>query len=146
MKFANPVTRALLRLPVRTPLSSRLMLVTHVGRRTGRTYVQPVSYVRDGDTLLTPGGGRWTRNLHDGEPVELRLEGRRVVGRPDLVGDADEAKRLLRRMLEKNRALTRFVPFVGRDGTIDHATLANALRHGFRVVRWHVEGAERGGR
>jgi deazaflavin-dependent oxidoreductase (nitroreductase family) len=146
MKFANPVTRALLRLPVRTPLSSRLMLVTHVGRRTGRTYVQPVSYVRDGDTLLTPGGGRWTRNLHDGEPVELRLEGRRVVGRPDLVGDADEAKRLLRRMLEKNPALTRFIPFIGRDGTIDEATLANALRHGFRVVRWHVEGGDGDGR
>jgi deazaflavin-dependent oxidoreductase (nitroreductase family) len=146
MKFANPVTRALLRLPVRTPLSSRLMLVTHVGRRTGRTYVQPVSYVRDGDTLLTPGGGRWTRNLHDGEPVELRLEGRRVVGRPDVVGDADEAKRLLGRMLEKNPALTRFIPFIGRDGTIDEATLANALRHGFRVVRWHVEGGDGDGR
>jgi hypothetical protein len=40
-----------------TPKSKRLMLVHHTGRVTGKHYRQPVSYVRDGDILLTPGGG-----------------------------------------------------------------------------------------
>src|SRR5690242_16448373 len=99
MKVANGPMRLLLSLPVPTPLSRRLMVVTHVGRRTGRQYQQPVSYVRDGDTLLTPGGGRWTRNLVEDQPVELRLTGRRVSARPELVGDADEVERLLRIMV-----------------------------------------------
>src|SRR5215216_7577193 len=93
MKLVNAPMRLVLALPFRTPLSSRLMLVFHVGRRTGRTYRQPVSYVRDGDTLLTPGGGHWTRNLRDGEPVRLQLRGRRRVVRPELVGDPDEVDR-----------------------------------------------------
>jgi hypothetical protein len=51
--------RWLLRLPIATPLSRQLMLLYLTGRKTGNTYLQPVSFVRDGDTLLTPGGGRW---------------------------------------------------------------------------------------
>ena len=35
------------------------MLVSFTGRRTGRRYWQPLSYVQDGNTLLTPGGGNW---------------------------------------------------------------------------------------
>src|SRR3954464_11660012 len=79
MRRANVPMRFILGLPFRTPLSSRLMLVTHTGRKTGRQYCQPVSYVRDGDVLLTPGGGRWTDNLRDGEPVPVRLRGKDVL-------------------------------------------------------------------
>jgi deazaflavin-dependent oxidoreductase (nitroreductase family) len=139
MKMVNRPMRLVLALPFRTPLSSKLMLVSHVGRRTGRHYRQPVSYVRDGDVLLTPGGGRWTRNLRDGEPVELRLAGRRRRGRPELVHDPAEVERLLRHMFEANPRLARFVPFVGNDGTIDTAALANAVQHGFCIVRWHLD-------
>src|ERR687883_150917 len=92
MKVANVPMRAALRLPFRTPLSGALMLVSHTGRVTSRTYHQPVSYVRDGDLLLTPGGGRWTRNLRDGEPVDLRLAGRRVVARPELERDPERVE------------------------------------------------------
>src|SRR6476619_3403263 len=94
MRLVNPPMRMLLSLPFATPLSGRLMLVTHVGRRTSRVYRQPVSYVRDGDVLLSPGGGQWTRNLRDGEPVPLRLRGRPRVGRPQLVGDRQEVEHL----------------------------------------------------
>ena len=139
MRLVNVPMRQVLRLPFRTPLSGNLMLVSHTGRVTGRSYRQPVSYVPDGGVLLTPGGGRWTRNLRAGEPVELRLRGRRVVARPELVRDPDEVGRLLRRMLAHNPRLTSFVPFVKRDGTIDGDKLASALRYGFCIVRWHLE-------
>lgn len=52
--------RAVLGLPFPTPLGKRLMLVDITGRKTGRHYRQPVSYVRHGDVLLTPGGGKWS--------------------------------------------------------------------------------------
>ena len=55
-RIVNVPMRRILGLPFRTPLSKNLMLVHLTGRRTGKSYRQPVSYVRDGDTLLTPGG------------------------------------------------------------------------------------------
>src|SRR5215212_747134 len=139
MRMANVPMRLLPGLPFTTPLSSRLMLVTHTGRKTGRRYRQPVSYVRDGDVLLTPGGGRWTDNLEDGGPVPVRLRGRDVVARPDLVRDPDEVDRLLRRMYERSSSVARFIPFMEPDGTIDRTKLETALRFGFRVVRWHLD-------
>ncbi len=140
MKRLNVPMRFVLSLPFKTPLSSNLMVVSHTGRKTGRRYRQPVSYVRDGDTLLTPGGGRWTRNLRDGEPVQLHLAGRDVTARPDLVRDPDEVDRLLRHILTKNPRAARFVPFIEPDGTIDPAKLETALAHGFCIVRWHPMG------
>ncbi len=141
MKAVNRPVRQVLRLPFPTPLSRRLMVVTHVGRRTGRVYHQPVSYVRDGDTLLTPGGGRWTRNLDEGGPVELRVAGRRISARPELVRDPDDVEHLLLTMLAANPRLTSFVPFVERDGRIDRGKLSTAVGYGFCVVRWHLDGS-----
>jgi hypothetical protein len=43
-----PAARMLLGLPFPTPLGRRLMLVHHTGRKTGKHYRQPVSYVQDG--------------------------------------------------------------------------------------------------
>ena len=139
MRRVNKGMRLVLGLPFPTPLSGRLMLVTHIGRRTGRRYRQPVSYVRDGDVLLTPGGGRWTRNLRDGDPVTVRLRGRDVTARPELVRDPDEVDHLLRLMRERNPRLVSFVPFLERDAPIDRAKLETALGYGFCIVRWHIE-------
>lgn len=139
MKVVNRPMRVLLSLPFPTPLSSRLMLVRVVGRKTGRVYRQPVSFVRDGDTLLTPGGGRWKGNLAGGQAVILRLRGRSVQARPDLVRDPGEVYQLVGRMVAANRRLASFIPFVERDGTINMEQLETALRYGFCVVRWHLE-------
>jgi hypothetical protein len=140
MNRINVPMRGVLGLPFKTPLSRRLMLVCFTGRKSGRAYRQPVSYVRDGDTLLTPGGGRWKLNLRDGEPTQLRLRGRRVVARPELVRDIDEVERLVTHMVSVNRRLTSFVPFVERDGSIDREKLVTALEYGFCVVRWQLDG------
>jgi hypothetical protein len=140
MKLVNVPMRALLGLPFKTPLSGRLMLVCFTGRKSGRLYRQPVSYVRQDDTLLTPGGGQWKLNLRDGEPVRLRLEGRDVMVRPELVRDIEEVDQLVRHMVSVNRRLTSFVPFIERDGRIDPDKLKTALDYGFCVVRWHLDG------
>src|ERR1700760_5183018 len=95
MRIVNVPMRAGVALPFPTPLSANLMLVSYTGVKSGKAYLQPVSYARDGDTLLTPGGGRWTLNLKGGREVRLRLRGRSVPARADLVGDGAEGERLL---------------------------------------------------
>src|SRR6266545_8238545 len=95
MGILNVPMRVLLRLPFQTPLSGRLMLVSFTGRKTGKAYQQPVSYVQQGDTLLSPGGGKWKLNLREGQPVRIRLRGRDVLARPEFVRDAGEVERLL---------------------------------------------------
>ena len=104
----NVPMRALLGLPVATG-GRRLMLVSFTGRKTGQAYRQPVSYVADGPDLLTPGGGRWTLNLEGGAPVRLRLRGRDVTARPELIRDPGEVGRLLERMMAVNPGLRVFV-------------------------------------
>ncbi len=139
MRAVNVPMRAALSLPFATPLSGNLMLISHIGRKTGKQYRQPVSYVRDGAVLLTPGGGRWTRNLVSGRPVRIRLRGRAAAARPELVADPVEVERLLGVIAQKNPRAARFIPMPRRpDGRLDPDALAAALRHGFRVVRWHL--------
>jgi hypothetical protein len=145
MRAVNVPMRAVLSLPLATPLSANLMLIFYAGRKSGKPYRQPVSYVRDGDVLLTPGGGRWTLNLADGRPVQIRLRGRNLPARPELVTDPAEVERLLGVIAEGNPRATRFIPIPRRpDGRLDPDALDAALRHGFCIVRWHL--AEQGRR
>ncbi len=144
-KVVNVPMRLILGLPVPTPLGRNLMLAFIVGRQTGRTYRQPVSYVRDGDTLLTPGGGKWKLNLVGGTPVRLRVRGRDISAVPELVSDVDDVRTLLRTMAAGNPAAARFTGIRrGPDGSFERDGVARAVRYGFRIVRWHLSGAVAG--
>jgi hypothetical protein len=115
------------------------MLISYKGRKTGKAYRQPVSYARDGDVLLTPGGGRWTLNLRDGNPVRLRLRGRDVTARPELVTDPAEVERLIGVIGRENPRAAGFIPIPRlSDGRLDPDVLAAAINHGFCIVRWHL--------
>src|SRR6201996_8134158 len=141
MRVVNVPMRAVLRLPFPTPLSASLMLVAYTGVKSGRSYLQPVSYARDGATLLTPGGGRWTLNLKNGREVTLLLRGRKLRAHADLVSDPAEVERLLGVIAKGNPRATRFIPLPRRpDGTLEPEPLAAAISHGFRIVRWHLDG------
>jgi len=138
MRVVNVPMRAVLSLPFPTPLSANLMLLSYTGVKSGKAYRQPVSYACDGDTLLTPGGGRWTLNLKDGREVTLRLRGRDVPAHADLVSDPAEVERLLGVIAAGNPRAMGFIPIPRlADGRLDPDALAAAIAHGFRIVRWH---------
>ncbi|HEY1624352.1 MAG TPA: hypothetical protein VGG16_11190 [Streptosporangiaceae bacterium] len=140
MRAVNVPMRAVLGLPVPTPLGANLMLVCYTGRKSGKQYRQPVSYVRDGEVLVTPGGGRWTLNMTGGRPVRIRLRGRDVAARPEVVTEPAEVESLIGVIAEKNPRAARFIPIPRLpDGRLDPDTLGAALRHGFCVVRWHLD-------
>ncbi|MFF4794895.1 hypothetical protein ACFY2M_35265 [Streptomyces sp. NPDC001276] len=129
--------RRLLGLPIATPLGSRLMLAHIHRRKTGKLYKQPISYVQNGDILLTPGGGKWKLNLAPATPVRLRI--RDHLARPELAWDQAEVTRLLGIMSAANSALERFVPPPEDPiGKPDQQALAQAIRHGFCIVRRHL--------
>src|SRR5207253_3642292 len=75
MRYFNPVARFLLATPLHSLMSDRLMLLRFTGRKTGRSYTTPVSYVRVGDSLLVPGGGAWWRNLEGTSQTQVCLRG-----------------------------------------------------------------------
>lgn len=138
MKIVNVPMRAVLGLPVPTPLGGNLMLACYTGRKSGKAYRQPLSYARDGEILLTPGGGRWTLNLKDGRPARLRVRGRDVTVRPELVTDPAEVEHLLGVIARENPRAAKFVPIPRLpDGHLDPVILDNAIAHGFSIVRWH---------
>jgi deazaflavin-dependent oxidoreductase (nitroreductase family) len=76
--LVNKVVRGLLRAPLLCRLvGRRLVTVYVVGRRSGRRYAVPVAYMRLDRSLLIGSQFGWARNLRSGEPVEVRLAGRR---------------------------------------------------------------------
>lgn len=81
---------------LRTPGLQRMIgqgvaLMTVTGRRTGTEYTVPLSYYRDGDTvlILTKRVRVWWRNLKVNPDVELRLAGKRYRGSARLLLDDD---------------------------------------------------------
>jgi deazaflavin-dependent oxidoreductase (nitroreductase family) len=140
MKLLNVPMRRILSLPFPTPLGRRLMLVSFTGRKTGKAYRQPLSYVRQGNTLLTPGGGKWKWNLRQDQPVRVRLRGRDVLAWPEIVNDVSEIAQLLELMAAANPSVRYFVGIPrGPDGRLDRTRLQTAVQYGFRVVRWHLD-------
>ena len=140
-RIINVPMRTVLALPFGTPLGGRLMLAFITGRKSGKVYRQPLSYVRDGSTLLTPGGGNWKLNLRPEVPVRLRLRGKDVMATPEIVSDVAGVGTLLTQMAAASPRSAAFTGIPrGPDGRLDEASLANAVRYGFRIVRWHPEG------
>ena len=76
------------------------MLLSYTGRRSGRRHTIPVIYVEDDGELLVFVGdaGRkvWWRNVREQAPVELRLRGRTVAGRAEVVPDDEKLVALYR--------------------------------------------------
>ena len=142
MRALNIPMRRALALPYAIPPSRRLMLLFVTGRKSGRAYQVPLSYVRDGDALLTPGGGRWTHNLVDGRAERIRLGGRDIQARAEIVSDVDTVDDLLETIVRGNPMAGRFVAIPrGADGRLDRTRLSAAIAHGFRVIRWHPQPA-----
>ena len=137
MRALNVPMRRILAFPFITPLSKALMLLDLTGRTTGKLYRQPVSYVQDGDVLLTPGGGKWKLNLREDQAIPVHLRGRTVQLRPEFVRDVDQVEGLVRKMIAVNPRAAGFMPFVGPGGEIDRARVETALEYGFAIIRWH---------
>lgn len=135
--WVNRILRGLLGTPlVCRVIGKRLLTLYIVGRKTGRRYVLPVAYVRDGDALLigTPFG--WVRNLRTGEPITVRFKGRKRVADVRVYADEPDVVAKFGKMASENHQFASFNR-IGIDpaGNPDPTDLHLAWAAGARAVR-----------
>ena len=95
-KVANPFVKALLRSPLHGIASGNVALLHFRGRKSGREFVTPLSYVREKGTvcLLSAHGTRWWMNLREeGTPVSLVIARETLTGKARLWDGDSEALR-----------------------------------------------------
>ncbi len=82
-RILNRGVGLLLRSPLHGLASGRIMLLTVTGRRSGRRFTVPVSYLpHEGDFLCFTSGewGSWWKNLRGGAPVAAWVRGMQFEG------------------------------------------------------------------
>jgi deazaflavin-dependent oxidoreductase (nitroreductase family) len=135
--LANIVVRALLCTPlVSRGIGSRLIIVYVVGRKTGRRYSVPVAYTRHEGTLLIGTPFSWGRNLRTGDPVAIRLKGRRRMADVRVFTDEKSVTDAYAVMCRANRNFASFNKIsIGADGEPNPEDLYLAWAAGARAIR-----------
>ena len=136
-RLVNRIVRGLLRTPLICRLvGGRLVTLYIVGRKSGRRYTFPVAYTRHEGILLigTPFG--WGRNLRTGEPVEIRLKGRRRLADVQALTAEPEVTGAYAVMCRDNHAFAKLngIGF-GPGGEPDLADLGQAWAAGARAIK-----------
>ncbi|HEU5008430.1 MAG TPA: nitroreductase/quinone reductase family protein [Jatrophihabitantaceae bacterium] len=133
--LANRIVRVLLSTPlICLGIGRRLVTLYVVGRKSGRRYTIPVAYTRVDDSLLigTPFG--WGRNLRTGEPVTIRLKGRRRPADVRVISDESGVVEAYATMARDNHNFANFNKIsLSDDGTPDPADLHAAWAAGARA-------------
>ncbi|QIS19902.1 nitroreductase/quinone reductase family protein [Nocardia terpenica] len=128
--------RALLRSPLHRLLGDKLMIVTVVGRKSGREYANPVGYAEADGALLVGTAAGWRRNLRPGEPVRITWHGRQLTADWEIIADKDEIAEPYRIILAHNPTHGRFAGIgLHPDGSINREELHRAVDNGAVVVR-----------
>ena len=66
----NPFMKVILRSPLHWPLSRWFAVLSWTGRKSGRRYSTPVSYVLNDSAAYVTTGDRWWHNVEGGGPVD----------------------------------------------------------------------------
>jgi len=102
IRLLNPAMAWLLRSRMHGITSKTIMLLTFTGRKSGKEYTTPVSYVRDGDRVRVMTGFPWWRNLRDGEEVAMLIAGVEHRGSATaVVDDRERVEEALADFLER---------------------------------------------
>jgi hypothetical protein len=140
LRLWNPVMRRLLDSPVHWPLSRWFAVLAWRGRKTGRQYSTPVSYVREGDTVFVTTGDRWWRNLSGGAPVTMRIAGRWREANAQPIVDPSANRAEHERLFHEHPWYRRLAGIpAARDGGPDSTAVARAVASGRVLVRIQLE-------
>jgi hypothetical protein len=126
-RLVNRIVRGLLRTPLICRLvGGRLVTLYIVGRKSGRRYTLPVAYTRHG----------WGRNLRTGEPVDIRLKGRRRLADVQVLTAEPDVTGAYAVMCRDNHAFAKLNGVgLGSDGEPDLADLHQAWAAGARAFK-----------
>ena len=93
--------KRLLRSTLHPLASGNTALISFSGRKTGRLYTIPVSYLEDDATFLIMTKFRWWKNLRGGARVTLTIRGREIEGVAETVEDPGFIRAGMRRFLTR---------------------------------------------
>ena len=122
LRAANPLTMKLLGSRLHFLLSRDLLVANFRGRKSGKRFAAPLSYVElEGRLYLCtrPEVANWWKNMRDGAPVEIIWRGRPTQARATVLDSAsDEAELGFRTFLTHNpgTASMLYNVEIGRDG------------------------------
>lgn len=140
LRLWNPFMKRLLKSPLHQPWSRWFLIIEWTGRKTGRVYRTPVSYLRHDQALLITTGDIWWKNLVGGAPVRVWVGGRARRATADVIATEDDAVALHQRMFSKR-------PFFAALAGIDRrepGQIVRSVRGGRRMVRVRIERHVRG--
>jgi len=87
-QYVNELVKVILRSPLHGLLSKHRMLLTFTGRKSGKRYTVPLSYVQEGETIFCiTGHASWWRNLRGDVPVSVMLQGQAHTGMAQAIFD-----------------------------------------------------------
>ncbi len=101
-RLYNPLVIWLLRSPVHGMFDKHTMVITLAGRKSGKRYRLPVSFIRDQDSLLviSQKDRTWWKNLRNGARVTVLLQGRTLQAQAETFTDTEMAAKILLLILQ----------------------------------------------
>ena len=133
--------KLILNSPVHWPLSRWFAVLSWTGRKSGRHYSTPVSYVMDGKAAYITTGDRWWHNVEGGRTIGLRIRGRQRKVTATPITDPAASGEGHRRLFRDHPWFRRLsgIPGDGHGGA-DAAALDRAIDAGRTLVRIDLGG------
>tara|TARA_B110000014_G_scaffold128586_1_gene88653 strand:+ start:2409 stop:2840 length:432 start_codon:yes stop_codon:yes gene_type:complete len=93
-KFLNPIVIALLNSPLHFIFSNKIMVITFFGRRSGKEYRTPVSYMKNEKEIIcvTSIENVWWKNFQTESRVFLQIRGNSLQAKALSIINYDEVK------------------------------------------------------
>ena len=89
LKVMNPVMKRMVR-GGGGKMGDKIMLIHFKGRKSGKAYVTPLGYTREGDTITCFTDSPWWKNLEGGAPVGVTIKGKELKGFATVVSDKEK--------------------------------------------------------
>jgi|SRR5450755_299818 deazaflavin-dependent oxidoreductase (nitroreductase family) len=139
VKVVNALPKLILRSPLHGLMSKQILLLTYTGRKSGKRYTVPITYVEVSETLLLATDRPWWKNLRGGAQVQVWLRGKKREARTEVVTDEATINELYRSMLSEHPAQGWFMDIKpGPDGWPNPEDLHRAVERGVAVIKVQV--------
>lgn len=132
LRLWNPVMKRLLASRFHWPWSRWFLVISWMGRKTGRAYHTPVSYVREDDALLITTGDGWWRNLVGPADVDVWIRGHKQRALAHVVLDEEESIALHERMFADQPLFALLAGLSRRRG---RGQITRSIRAGRKLIR-----------
>jgi deazaflavin-dependent oxidoreductase (nitroreductase family) len=139
VRVVNALPKLILRSPLHSLMSKQFLLLIYTGRKSGKRYTVPISYVEVGETLLLATDRPWWKNVRGSAQVQVWLRGKKREARTEVVTDEATIRELYRSILSENPTQAWFMSIKpGSDGWPDPDDLHLAVERGVAVIKVQV--------